>query len=176
MRRGLIALCLLLLTGCYLSGDLPPTLPILSTPEPPTAAPTLPAAYLHDAAETMRGICFEAAYDAAGQVFVLRSSGDYIAFYDLADHSELCSRPVERVPFDFCNGSMLAGLWSAGTGCTAHHDIQSVSRDDAARSITIDVQFSTDGDCPYELVRPFWLALDGVPDYAIDIRVTSATD
>lgn len=121
--------------------------------------------------DVVAGICFEAAWDAAGQVFVLRSTADHIRFYDLADNSQLCRRPVERVPFDF-DGRVLVGLWSRGTGCTARHDIRAVTRDDAARVVAFVVDFVTAGDCGYDLLRPFWLALDGITDYDVIIDVT----
>ncbi len=151
----------LLVSGCFLTDETPTFIP-------PTATPPAP---FRDAAFVMRGICFEAAFDAAGQVFILRTEADLIRLYDLADHSELCRRPVERVPFDFSGGRVLAGLWSRGLGCTARHEILATQRDDAAKTITITLQFITEGDCPYELVRPFWIGLDGAADYEIAIPV-----
>ncbi len=121
----------------------------------------------------MSGICFEAALDAVGKVFVLRDAQAHIQFYDLADNSELCRRPVTRYAFDFANGRVLAGLWSKGTGCTARHDVLSINRDDSARTLLIRLHFATEGDCNYELVRPFWIGLDGVQDYQIDIQVAA---
>jgi hypothetical protein len=156
--RGLL-LWILLLAGCNLEDDFLPG--------------NYPAAVVAlEESDVMRGICFEAAFDAADRVFVLRSAEEHIRFYDLADNSHLCRHPVERVPFDFTTGRILAGLWSKGIGCTARHEIEAVTRDDEAKQVMINVRFVTDGDCPYELVRPFWLALDRVADYAIDIRVT----
>ena len=163
--RGL--LLWMLLAGCNLTDDLLPT-DMVST-SVPTATPV--AAVMLEQTDVMRSICFEAAFDAADRVFVLRSAEEHIRFYDLADNSRLCRHPVERVPFDFSSGRILAGLWSKGIGCTAQHIIESVSRDDAAKQVTLNVRFVTEGDCAYELVRPFWLALDGVADYAIDIQM-----
>ena len=121
----------------------------------------------------MSGICFEAALDAAGKVFVLRDSRAHIQFYDLADNSQLCRHPVTRNVFEFSSGRILAGLWSYGKGCTAHHDVLAVNRDDAARTLTIQLRFVTEGTCDYELLRPFWIGLDGVSDYQIQINVAS---
>lgn len=167
-QRLLLGLLVALLcSGCYLSsleGDIPASV------EHPTA--TVAILMAQDESYVMRGICFEAAQDAAGQVFVLRNAEDHIHFYDLADNSHLCRRPVERVPFDFSTGRILVGLWSKGTGCTARHEVESMSRDDTARTITIRARFIVEGDCPYELVRPFWRSLDGVSDYKIDLEVT----
>lgn len=162
--KGLL-LWMLLLAGCdnFLPTDL------VSTPIPTT---TPVAAVPLEETDVMRDICFEAAFDAANRVFVLRSTEEQIRLYDLADNSRLCRHPVERVPFDFSSGRIVAGLWSKGIGCTARHIIENVTRDDSSKQVILDVRFVTEGDCAYELVRPFWLALDGVADYAIDIRVT----
>jgi hypothetical protein len=119
----------------------------------------------------MSGICFEAAFDAADSVFVFRNAIEHIRFYGLADQSALCRHPVARNPFDFSNGRVLAGLWSKGIGCTARHDVLEVLQDDAAKSLQIRLRFVTEGDCNYELLRPFWIGLDGVSDYEIRIEV-----
>lgn len=119
----------------------------------------------------MDGICFEAALDAAGQVFVLRDARALAQFYDLADASQLCPRPVERRAFDFSGGRVLAGLWSAGRGCTARHEALAFERDDRARTLTLHLRLVIEGDCPYELVRPFWAALEDAPGYDIRIQV-----
>jgi hypothetical protein len=162
---GRLLLAALLLAGCSLAG-VPGDLLLAERP-----TPTQPAVGVVDVSEVMGGICFEAAFDAAGQVFVLRSAAEHIRFYDLADNSHLCRHPVERLPFEFSEGRILAGLWNKGVGCTAHHDIDRIERDDASRQVTITAHFSIEGDCAYELVRPFWLALDRVADYKIDIRI-----
>jgi hypothetical protein len=119
----------------------------------------------------MSGICFEAALDAAGKEFVLRDAQAQIQFYDLADNSHLCRRLVTRNPFDFSSGHILVGLWSYGHGCTARHDVLSLSRDDAARTIVIRLRFVTEGTCDYELIRPFWIGLSDISDYQVDIQV-----
>lgn len=161
----------LTLVGCELI--VPSPLPAVTQPAfpVPTAFTPTPAYPWTDETAVMNGICFEAARDAAGQVFVLRSPDEHIRFYEQADASELCRQPVTRVPFDFSGGRVLAGLWSAGTGCTARHDVIGIARDDAARSLTIQLRFVTEGVCNYELVRPFWIGLDGVSDYAINVVV-----
>lgn len=133
---------------------------------------TVPSAYpWRDSNAIMSGICFESAYDAAGQVFVVRDAQEHIRFYDLADNSHLCRHPVTRNSFDFSGGSILAGLWSKGEGCTARHDVIGYVRDDAARRLVIRLKFVTEGDCHYDLLRPFWISFDGIPDYAIEIEV-----
>lgn len=131
-----------------------------------TTTPTYPWT---DENAIMSGICFEAALDASGRVFVLRSGEDHIRFYDQADNSDLCRQPVTRYPFDFNGGRVLAGLWDYGRGCTARHDVVGVERDDAARTFSIRLRFVTEGDCDYELVRPFWVGLVGLSDYTVTI-------
>jgi hypothetical protein len=127
-----------------------------------------------DENSVMSGICFEAALDAAEKVFVLHDANEHSRFYDQADNSHLCRHPVTRNPFDFSDGRILAGLWSTGHGCKARHDVTGILRDDTARTFTITLNFVVEGDCNYELVRPFWIGLDGVGNYTIQIIVNSA--
>jgi|GEM_PF-757198 len=126
---------------------------------------------LSDELPVMRGICFDGAYDAREQIFVLRSAEQHINFYDLADNSGLCSRPVDRYPFDFTTGNVLAGTWTYGIGCTAWHEIVSIERDDDAKQIAIQTKFHVNGDCNYELLRPFWVGIIGAQSYDIEIFV-----
>ena len=135
-------------------------------PPPPSPTP-LPWT---DAADVMSGLCFESVYDAAQQLFVIRSPEELTQFYDLADESELCRRPVRRADFDFSGGRILAGTWSRAIGCTARHEVTAVQRDDTEQTFVIALRLVVEGDCNYELVRPFWIALDGIPDY--DVRMT----
>ncbi len=125
-----------------------------------------------DESAIMGGLCFESVNDAVGKVFVLRSADELARFYDLADHSKLCRQPVGRGQFDFTGGKILAGLWSKGKGCTAHHEVENVRRDDTARTLFIFLRFVPEGDCAYELVRPFWIGLDGLNQYDIQIVVS----
>jgi hypothetical protein len=146
------------------------------SPPMPTLAPTItPLPFgLEDALAVMSGICFESAFDATGNVFVMRSADDHIHFYDLAEHSELCRRPIIRNPFEFSNGRILAGIWTAGIGCTADHDILDYQRDEANKTLIFQLRFVTAGDCPYELVRPFWVAINNAQDYEVTINVEKA--
>lgn len=125
----------------------------------------------YDALPVMYGICFEAAWDAAEQVFTFRTAEEHIQFYNLADNSELCRQPVERYPFDFSRGDILTGIWNRGLGCTAEHTILDFVRDDVAQTITIRAQFITEGDCPYELVRGLWLGIEDARNYAVNIEI-----
>lgn len=179
---GIWLLCGLLMGGCAL---LPPemmptrsgiTIPSI-TPDTTVADVTpvatsiaLPAG-VYDALPVMQGICFESAADAVGQVFVMGSAESHINFYNQVDNSNLCRQPVERYPFDFTTGDVLAGLWSAGDGCTATHSITNFQRDDSARTITITATFTTAGDCPYQLVRGLWLGIENAQGYAITMTV-----
>ncbi|MDX2139285.1 MAG: hypothetical protein SF123_14465 [Chloroflexota bacterium] len=144
--------------------------PVTSDPNPSsTPLPTVNPYPWTDENPTMSGICFEAAYDAAGQVFVLRSAEEHIRFYQLADESGLCRLPVTRQPFDFSNGRVLAGVWSVGMGCGALHEVTAIERDDLAQTFTVRLRLVVQGECRYELVRPFWIGLDGIAGY--DVRL-----
>jgi len=167
-----------LLTGCFLNPiDFNQGQPYVSipsiTPAPQTPDPLVTPLpdNLVDALDVMRGICFEAAFDAAGQVFIMRTAEEHINFYGLADNSGLCRRAVVRYPFDFSDGDVLAGLWNTGIGCVARHDVTRYQRDDTNRAIRIEAQFITEGDCNYELVRGFWVGIPNATDYTIDIIV-----
>lgn len=172
MRRIIypILICLLTLSGCIrISISTPsPTQPVETAA--PSAIPT-PVYPWTDESAVMNGICFEAAQDAAGKVFVLRNDGDLNNFYGGADNSQLCRHPVTRNAFDFSSGRVLAGLWSYGHGCTARHEVLGFTKDDTARQMTIVLHFVTEGACDYELVRPFWVGLDGIEDYTVNIIV-----
>ncbi|MCA9905291.1 MAG: hypothetical protein KC547_15650, partial [Anaerolineae bacterium] len=91
--------------------------------------------------------------------------------YDLADGSELCRHPVQRDPYDFGSGKVLAGLWNRGVGCIAFHEVVEVLRDETAKILSIRLRFVTQGQCNYELVRPFWIGLENMADYDIRISV-----
>lgn len=184
---GIIALCGIL-AGCNLTQFTNPPLPEATTdvsvvtntpssPQPTTTAtptatltPTTPLNWT-DELGVMRGICFESAFDAVGQTFILGNADDLTNFFNLADNSTLCRWPVERGEFNFADGRVLVGHWSYGFGCTARHDVISAIRDNATRTIDIRLRFVTEGDCPYELVRPFWVGIPNAADYAITLTV-----
>ncbi len=90
-----------------------------------------------------------------------------MSFFDLADNSGLCRDPVERTSFDFSGGRILAGIWSRGAGCTARHDIQQSLRDLDAGRVLFDLVLVVEGECPYELVRPFWVAVTGADGFEV---------
>ncbi|MBA3869940.1 MAG: hypothetical protein H0X30_12405 [Anaerolineae bacterium] len=124
-----------------------------------------------DVSSIMEGVCFEAALNTAGRVFSISNATALDAFYSQIDQSQLCEDPVIRVDYPFNNGEIIVGLWSSGTGCTARHDVQSVRRDDAQKQEAIQLQFVTEGDCPYDLVQPFWIALPQSIGFNIQIDV-----
>ena len=175
-------LTLFLLTGCFLltTDDVLATRPSITIP---SITPDLTAQAIgtpdntqngyYDALASTAGICFEAAWDAAGSVFIMRTAEEHIRFYDLVDNSRLCRRAVRREPFDFTTGDVLVGIWNRGSGCTATHDITSFERDDSARTVVIQAQFSTAGDCSYELVRGLWLGIENARDYDIRLEVSN---
>lgn len=168
----------LLCTGCFLdvAQDTSPTRPVLIIPSitpPPNPVAgiferTLPDD-LYDTLPVMQGICFEAAWDAAGRVFIMRNAEEHIQFYDAADNSALCRHAINRYPFDFSDGDVLVGLWNQGLACTAHHEVIAYQRDDLEKNIHIGVQFITEGDCPYELVRGFWVGIPNAQEYQVTI-------
>jgi hypothetical protein len=127
----------------------------------PAATATLPSYPWADESSIVSGVCFEAARDMAvmDRRFVLRSGLEHIEFYNAIDSTNLCLRPVERVSFDFNAGRALAGLWSAGRGCTAQHEVMAYSVEQ--NTLNLALRFVTEGDCNYELIRPFWISFDG---------------
>lgn len=126
---------------------------------------------VYDALASTMGICFEAAWDASGRVFIMQSAEEHIEFYNLADNSNLCRQVVGREAFDFTTGDVLLGIWNRGTGCTAEHEIISFERDNSARTIVIQAQFSITGTCPYELVRGLWLGIEDARNYDIRLEI-----
>ena len=142
--------------------------------ESPTAIPedfyqpmSLPEG-LRDELPLMQGICYEAAQSFAGQVFIMRNAIDHIRFYAQADEAQLCRHPVTRYPFDFETGRVLVGFWQIGRGCTARHEVTGVERDEAQKTITLRVSFFTEGECGYELIRPFWVSIPDATDWEIE--------
>lgn len=166
-----------IIASCAPPGTPTPTVSPTAPPVTPTPlatstpTPTVSPYPWSDQNAIMDGLCFESVYDAAGETFILRGHRDLTHFYDLADNSRLCRQPVTRKTFDFDSGAILAGTWSRGRGCGAHHEVQNVRRDDTARTLFIFLRLVTVGDCNYELVQPFWISLNGLTDYEIQFVV-----
>jgi len=167
---------LLLISGCMLRQDINTVTPIAqpaTTTQPSTAivVTNTPDYGWKDVNNLMAGVCFESALDAAGRVFKITSASALDAFYAQVDHSQLCEDPVERLTFPFNEDDVMMGLWSSGTGCTARYEVQNVQRDNAQKQEAIQLRFVAEGDCPYELVEPFWIALPQSADFTIQINV-----
>jgi hypothetical protein len=169
-RICVLSISILLLVACYIAPNHVPA----ETPAIVSPAATLPRSSAYpwtDENAVMSGICFEAALDAVGKDFVFRSAQEHSRLYDLADNSHLCREPVTRIPFEFANGRVLAGLWRAAEGCSASYDGVDVKRDDTAKTIAIELRLVVEGTCGYELVEPFWIGLDNAADYQVRITV-----
>ena len=174
--RKVVWLGLLLTSGCIRLERINTETP--TAVEAPTAQSILASPTPHygwtDANDLVAGVCFESALDAAGRVFRIPNASALEAFYSEVDHSQLCEDSVNRVAYPFSNNDMIVGLWSKGIGCTARHEVQNVRRDDAQKQEAIQLLFITEGDCPYELVQPFWIALPQAADFNIQIEVQSS--
>jgi hypothetical protein len=119
------------------------------------------------------GVCFEYLYALNGQTWVWTTPGDLAAFYDQVDASELCPTPAERAAFDF-EGRVLAGAVNVSAGCDAAHRVVNLTQDDSARTQILSLQFQVEGDCPYDLVQPFLVAVPQPPQgYTLRVVVTS---
>ncbi|MCS7070931.1 MAG: hypothetical protein NZM00_05455 [Anaerolinea sp.] len=175
-RGALVAI----LSACGTPAPVEPPTASAATPDPASlTAPTsvyaaLPPGWTDESA-LMAGLCFESVWDAAGRrdTFMLRSPDDLNRLYDLADQSGLCRRPVRRAQADFGGGRVIAGTWTRGRGCDAQHVIREVRRDDVARLLALTIDLRTTGNCPYDLVRPFWIGLPGLAGYDIRLIVAS---
>jgi hypothetical protein len=167
---------LLLTSGCIRLERISPATP--SAVEVPTAQVTLvssatstPDYGWEDVNNLMDSVCFEYAESATGQVFRISNAAALDAFYTQIDHSQLCEDPVNRMSYPFNNNEMIVGLWNSGIGCTARYEVQNVQRDNAQKQEAIQLKFIIEGDCPYDLVQPFWIALPQSADVAIQISV-----
>ena len=169
---------LLCLSGCIRLEPIPtstplPIEPLQITPSSFISATNTPDYGWSDANFVMEGICFEAAEKRLDQVYTLRNSAELEQFYSQIDRSQLCEDPVNRAAFTFNNGDVLVGVWSDGRGCGAEHMVQNVQRDNTNRQIAIQLQLVINSDCPYELIRPFWVTIKDAEGYAIQINVVS---
>src|SRR5690606_19262469 len=114
-----------------------------------------------DVSPLMEGICFEAAFRLSGETFVLTGQTELDALYDRIDKLDVCAHRMTRRAFDFSGSRILAGTWTyAPQGCKAHHEIVQLLRDDAAKTLTLQYRLAVEGDCPYELLRPLWTAVE----------------
>lgn len=101
----------------------------------------------------------------AGQAFILTSQEQLNSLYDQIDGSKLCRRPIARQTFDF-TGRAVVGTWTySPQGCTARHELIRARRNEENRMITLRYRFTVEGDCPYELIRPLWVAVENPDSY-----------
>jgi hypothetical protein len=173
-------LSLLLTSGCIrlerISTETPTNPQALSaSPSAVNVTTSTPDWGWEDVGYLMEDICFEAAANGAEQVFVIRDASALDQFYTQVDRSQLCEEAVTRKSFPFSDGTIIAGLWSSGTGCQSQYVVQNVLRDDTKHQATIQLQFVTEGECPYELIQPFWIAMPNMAgtDIQIDVQRTS---
>lgn len=125
-----------------------------------------------DAAALLEGVCFEAAHALSGQAFILTSQEHLDGLYDQIDSTRLCRHLIARHTFDF-TGYAVVGTWTyAPQGCTARHELINVGLNDENHRINLRYRFVVDGDCPYELIRPLWVAVENSDAY--DIRLAFA--
>jgi hypothetical protein len=142
--------------------DSPPDFPVLETSTGPYP----------NAVSLLDGVCFEYLYTLNGQTWVWSTPGELAAFYDQADASNLCPEPVERAAFDF-GGNVLAGAVNVSTGCDAAHRVVDLIQDDGTRTQVLFLQLQVEGECPYELVQPFLVAIPRPPaGYVLRVVVT----
>lgn len=174
-----IWLGLLLTSACIRLERIPTATPVSIQPtivqSTQTLAPTNTPDYgWEDVNYLMESVCFEAAMNVAGQVFKISDANALQAFYTQLDRNQTCEDPINRVAYPFNNNESIVGLWSEGIGCTARHEVQNVQRDDTQRQETIQLQFVTEGNCPYELLQPFWIAVPQSTGYNFHIEVQPA--
>lgn len=127
-----------------------------------------------DASFLVEGVCFEAALKVAGQIFTIPDANALARFYSQIDRNHACEDPVVPISYPFNEGDVIVGLWSAGTGCTAQHLVQGVQRDDIQRQETIHLQLMTAGECPYELLQPFWIVIPQSAGFIIQVDIQTA--
>ncbi len=107
----------------------------------------------------------------AGQVFKIADVKALNTFYTQLERNQPCEDPLNHITYPFNNAEVIVGLWSAGIGCNARYEVQNVQRDDTQRQETIQLQLIIEGDCPYELLQPFWIAIPQSVGYNIQIEV-----
>ncbi len=141
-----------------------------------TLTETLPGAEiippLEDVSGLLEGICFEAALRLSGQVFTLKSQSELDSLYGQIDNLGICPHRMQRRTFDFGTGRAVLGSWTYATqGCKANHALNRLARDTTARTFALSYTFVVEGDCPYELIRPLWIAIEDAGGYALTLDI-----
>lgn len=176
----LVWLSLVLTSGCIrlerISTETPTNPPTLSaSPSAVDVITSTPDWGWEDVSYLMEDVCFEAAANTTERVFVIRDASALDQFYTQIDSSQLCEEAVTRNSFAFSDDTVIAGLWSSGIGCRSEYVVQNVARDDTKHQVTIQLQFITEGECPYELVQPFWVAMQNMAGINIQIEVQKSS-
>lgn len=154
----------------------PAATPILLPTLPPTSTPDPSVPYV-DARDLFSGVCFEYWVEQVNRVYVISTPFEHIEFYNEVDESERCRFPVERLPFDEFETRLLLGAVNVGTGCQAITDPLELVTDEAARTVTLRVQWGVTGDCPYRLARPFFVHMARPPEgYRIEMEFVPLPD
>jgi len=136
-----------------------------------TPSPTMP---FPDAGSVLAGVCFSFLQALNGRTVVLDSPRDLAAFYNQVDASNQCRDSATRQSFDFSN-QQIVGTVVTGEGCTVDLAYDSAELDDKTRQRTLVFRAVVRGDCPYDLVRPVWLAVDRPPPgYTTQIRISGS--
>jgi hypothetical protein len=147
-----------------------PISPATGTP-PDTPFPTLDTftGPYANAAALLDGVCFDFLSTMNGEIWVWTSTTELAAFFDRVDASALCPVPVTHGTFDF-GQHVLAGAVNTAVGCDAAYRFVSLTQDDAARTLTVILQFALLPGCDYELVQPLLIAVPRPPTgYALRV-------
>ncbi|MCC7450096.1 MAG: hypothetical protein IT324_21945 [Anaerolineae bacterium] len=146
-------------------------LPATNAPSP---TPTIQLPY-DDASPILTGVCFNFLQTLAGQTIVLNSPAELAAFYNRVNQSKQCRDVATPQPFDF-DARQIVGAVVTGKGCQIDAQFDRIDTDAAARQRRIIFQAAPVGDCPYDLVRPLWLAMARPPDgYTTIIQLASTS-
>lgn len=172
-RSILLLAALTLAVGCNL--PLPALDRVLPGDVEPSAAATPDPLYAgqpyQDARSIFAGVCFNYWVEQTNRLFIITSDYEHIAFYNEVDESELCRFPVIRQPFNFEQGGILLGAVNVDVGCWAYTNPIELVTDHEARRVIMRVGWGADGDCGYQLVRPFWVSIPRPPEgYTITLE------
>jgi hypothetical protein len=156
MRVIFILVILLGCTGCNFDISLPtPTDSVDPLEGVPTSAP-INAPY-EDVGTLFAGLCFNYLDTLTGKTIRIDSSAALNALYNGVDESRLCPESVVRGGFDFANRTIV-GVVAEGTGCVLNLTYVETTQDENGMLITLRQEIV--GDCPYELLRPVWFAVE----------------
>jgi hypothetical protein len=140
-------------------GDTPTDAPLPAVPPTTDAASIAPEFPFEDTQATFSNVCFAFLQTLHGQTLIVDNPMELTSFYNQVDDSEKCPDPVDRLVFDF-TGRQIVGTVFTGQGCGIELDYQGTRVDDAARLRIISMTAAVSGDCPYDLVRPVWFAIE----------------